>query len=333
VVGTLGAIFAATGTALLGHPAGTTLFATAVGAVHVLAAGAWAGGVMAAALALVPDLRARPDRAEHVAAMLRSFGALAVTCVTALAATGLLLTAAQVSTVDGLLTTPYGLILLAKVALVGLAGLLGLRMTTRLRRRDSVPNGRGVTAEATALVLVLLLAGTLAAAGPAKGPRFPVGGAVASAPEVSGQVADLIDTVTIRPNRPGRNVVTIVVSDTRRPAPAPFSGVTVSLSGPDGTRKVHPVTRGAEGWTLTVDDIRTAGDWNVAVTVMRNGLSPVTSVHNWAVPHSGQTAPVVVSSAALQPWLTILAGVGTAAVVIGALVLALRRRRRVAAVP
>src|SRR5258705_10983134 len=43
VVGALGAIFAATGTALLGHPAGTSLFATAVGAVHVLAAGAWAG--------------------------------------------------------------------------------------------------------------------------------------------------------------------------------------------------------------------------------------------------------------------------------------------------
>jgi copper transport protein len=294
----------------------------------------------------VPDLRARPNRAEHVVAILRSFGTLAVTSVTALAATGLLLTAEQVTTVDGLLTTPYGLILLAKVALVIVAGLLGLRLTIRLRRgnafhrtagalsdttgalRGTTGAFRGVTGEATALVMVLLLAGALAAAGPAKGPRFPVGGPVASTPEVTGQAADLIDTVTIRPNRPGRNVVTIVVSDTRRPAPAPFTGVTVSLSGPDGTRKVHPVTRAAEGWTLTVDDIRTAGDWKLAVTVMRDGLSPVTSVHAWAVPRAGRSAPVVVSAAPLQPWLSTVAGVGTGAVAIWAVALTIRRRRR-----
>lgn len=330
LVGGLGSILAATGTALLGHPAGTSV-AAAVGVVHVLAAGAWAGGVLAAALALMPDLRERPGRPEQVTAVLRSFGVLAVICVAALAATGLLLTAGQVSTVDGLLTTPYGLILLTKVALVGLAGLFGLRLAMRLRRGDGPRGGRGLRGEATALVLVLLLAGTLAAAGPARGPRFPVGDTAASTPQVSGQVADLIDTVTIRPNRPGRNIVTIVVSDTRRPAPALLTGVTFSLSGPDGTRKVHPVARAAEGWTVTVDDIRTAGNWNIAVTVMRDGLSPVTSVHAWAVPLA-EPASVVVSSTPLQPWLSVLAGVvGVATLVVGVVTFTGRRRRRATA--
>ena len=339
VLGALGAIAAAAGTALLGHPSGatasgasvaSTLPAAIVGAVHVLAAGAWAGGVLAAALALAPDLRL-PDRAERVRSLLRLYGVLAVGCVTILAVTGLLLTGEQVSTVDGLLTTPYGLILLAKVATAGLAGLLGLRTAMRLRRPGVIRHGRRIIVEATALGVVLLLAGALASAGPARGPAFPVAGPVAVTPGVTGQVADLVDTVSIRPNRPGRNVVTIVVNDTRRPAPAPFTGVSVSFSGPDGSRKMYPVVRGADGWTLTVDDIRTAGNWQVAVTVMRDGLSPVTDVHDWAVPQASDPSRVVVSTKPLQPALNILAGLGAAAAVIVAIVFVLRRRRAAAA--
>jgi copper transport protein len=147
---------------------------------------------------------------------------------------------------------------------------------------------------------------------------------------VTGQVADLVDTLSIRPNRPGRNVVTIVVRDTRRPAPAPFTGVSVSFSGPDGSRKVYPVVRGANGWTLTVDDIRTAGNWKVAVTVMRDGLSPVTDVHDWAVPQASDPGRVVVSAKPLQPALNILAGLGAAAAIIVAIVFVLRRSRAAA---
>jgi copper transport protein len=203
----------------------------------------------------------------------------------------------------------------------------------RLRRPGVIRHGRRIIVEATALGVVLLLAGALASAGPARGPAFPVAGPVAVTPGVTGQVADLVDTVSIRPNRPGRNVVTIVVNDTRRPAPAPFTGVSVSFSGPDGSRKMYPVVRGADGWTLTVDDIRTAGNWQVAVTVMRDGLSPVTDVHDWAVPQASDPSRVVVSTKPLQPALNILAGLGAAAAVIVAIVFVLRRRRAAAAQP
>jgi copper transport protein len=323
-MGAAGAALAATGTALLGHPAGGAAATGVIGAVHVLAAGGWAGSVLAAALALVPILRTERDQ---VRALLRSFAVLAAACLALLTVTGLLMTSVQVSTVDALLTTPYGLILVAKVAAAAVAALLGLRTFRRLRRPVPVPR-RGLLSEAAVLVLAAALAGALAAAGPANGPRFPVGTTVTAEPEVSGQAADLIDTVQVRPNQPGRNVVSIVLADTRRPAPAPVSGVSVQLTGPDGTRRVHPVVRTADGWRVSVDDIRTTGQWQIAVTVMRPGLAPVTDGHSWTVPPTAaQRAGVVVSAQSLQPWSTWLAWTVAGGSPLLALALLYRRRR------
>src|SRR5689334_18354619 len=159
---------------------------------------------IAAAIALVPVARADERRARLVAALLRAFSALAVTCLTTLAVTGLLMTGVQVSTVDALLTTPYGWLLIAKVSVVTVAGLLGLRTANRLRRsRASVPR-RGLITEACALGVAVGLAAALASAGPANGPRFaPAGSRPPLVPQVTGQVGDLVDTLAVRPNRPG----------------------------------------------------------------------------------------------------------------------------------
>jgi copper transport protein len=324
-LGAAGAVAAGVGTALLGHRAGVANLVAS--SVHVLAAGAWAGGVLAAALAFVPALRSGSQRGAQVAALLRAFATLAVAAVVSLAVTGLLMTGAQVSTVDGLLTTPYGLLLLAKVAAVGAAGLLGLRTARRLRGAGGVPVW-GLVGEATVLVAVLGLAGALASAGPARGPRFDAGTTVTITPQVSGQVADLVDTVAIRPNIPGRNVITITIADTRRPALAPIGGVSVILRAPDGTQTVHPVTRAPDGsWAVSTDDIRTAGAWKVSVTVLREGLPAATDSHDWGVAGTGTGADTVVSSAPLKPAVTALAVV----VAVGALVGVVwwYRRRRV----
>lgn len=202
---------------------------------------------------------------------------------------------------DALLGSPYGLLLLAKAAVAGVAVLLGARTARRLRRAD-LPR-RGLRAEAALLALALGLAGALAAAGPGRGPAFPVATAARAEPQVSGQVADLVDTVAVRPNRPGRNIVSISVGDTRRPAPGPVTGVSLLLSGPNGEQAVHPVTRTADGWVVAVDDIRTPGQWRVGVTVLRDGLPPVTDTHPWLVPAGASAAPVRVSAAPLRPVL------------------------------
>ncbi|MFC4145809.1 copper resistance protein CopC [Micromonospora mangrovi] len=301
-VGVLGALAAAAGTALLGHPMGGATRTALIGGIHVLAAGGWAGAVLAAAVALLPLLRRTPDRAAQVRALLRAFAVLAAGCLTLLVLTGLLLTGPQVATVDALRGSPYGLLLLGKVAVAGVAGLLGLRTARRLRRAD-LPR-RGLLVEAGLLAVALGLAGALAAAGPGRGPAFPTAAAGRSEPLVSGQVADLVDTVAVRPNRPGRNIVSVTVGDTRRPAPGPVTGVSLLLTGPNGEHAVHPVTRTADGWVATVDDIRTPGDWRVGVTVLRDGLPPVTDTHPWLVPAAGSTGPAVRGPAApLRPVL------------------------------
>lgn len=314
--GGAGALLAAAGTAMLGHPQPGGPLAILVAGVHVLAAGGWAGSVLAVAVCLVPVLRREPDRAPAVRELLRGFAVLAAGCLGILVVTGLLLAGGQVATVDALLTTPYGLLLLAKVALVAVAGLLGLGTFRRLRRAAGEPSTRRLVAEAAVLAGVLLLAGALAAAGPARGPAFPTTKTVA-VPQVSGQVADLLDTVTVRPNRPGRNIVSIAVDDTRRPAPAPVTGVSLMLRGPDGTQAVYPVTRGPDGWTVAVDAIRGPGDWTVSVTVLRDGLAPTTDAHRWPVPPATEEAGgVLLSSAPLQPvigWLAVLLALGLAA--------------------
>ncbi|MFG3601259.1 copper resistance CopC family protein [Micromonospora chersina] len=328
-VGLAGALAAAAGAALLGHPAGGPVRTALLGGVHVLAAGGWAGAVLAAAAALLPVARRTAERAAQLRAVLRAFATLAVGCVTLLVLTGLLLTGPQVATVDALLGSPYGVLLLAKAGVAAVAGLLGLRTARRLRRAD-LPR-RGLLAEAGALAVVLGLAGALAAAGPARGPAFPVAGAARTEPQVSGQVADLVDTVAVRPNHPGRNIVSIAVGDTRRPAPAPVTGVSLLLTGPNGEQAGHPVTRTADGWVVTVDDIRTPGAWRVGVTVLRDGLPPVTDTHPWLVP-AGESAaaPVRVSAAPLRPALDRSALALGGAAVVGLVLVAARwwRRRR-----
>ncbi|MEU2609987.1 copper resistance CopC family protein [Micromonospora sp. NPDC007271] len=326
VVGLLGALAAAAGTALLGHPMGGPPRTALVGGAHVLAAGGWAGALLAGALALLPVVRRAADRGAEARALLRAFAPLAVGCLTLLLLTGLLLTGPQVATVDALLGSPYGLLLLAKVAAVGGAGLLGARTARRLRRAE-LPR-RGLLAEAGLLAGVLGLAGALAAAGPARGPAFPVAAAGRSVPQVSGQVADLVDTVAVRPNRPGRNVVSISIGDTRRPAPGPVTGVSLLLTGPNGERVVRPVTRTADGWVVAVDDIRSAGQWRIGVTVLRDGLPPVSDTHPWLVP-AGPAAPVRVSAAPLRPALDRTAAVlALLAVLVAALVTVRARRAR-----
>ncbi|MET7971292.1 hypothetical protein [Micromonospora sp. NPDC005305] len=103
------------------------------------------------------------------------------------------------------------------------------------------------------------------------------------------------------------------------------------LGGPNGERAVHPVTRTADGWVVAVDDIRTPGTWRVGVTVLRDGLPPVTDTHLWPVPDGDSTAtPVRVSAAPLRPALDRSALAFGVAAVVGVVIVAgwwWRRRR------
>ena len=326
-IGVPAALAVAYTAALLGHASGASLALRTVTAVHLLAAGGWAGSVVAGAVALVPLLRASSPRGPAVTVLLRSFAVLAAGCLALLAVTGLLMAGNQIATVDALITSPYGLLLIAKLTAVGIAGLLGLRTARRLRTARGIDHSptlaRGLITEAAVLVVALGLAAAMASAGPARGPRYE---AVAVKPtsQASGQVADLVDAVTVRPNLPGRNVITVAINETRRPAVSPIGGVSIVLHGPDGQQTVHPVSRTSDGlWSVATDDIRSPGAWQISVTVLRAGLPAVTDTHPWGVAGGGRP---VVSAATLRPAATVLALLLTVGF-LGAAALWQRRRR------
>ncbi|OGK81634.1 MAG: hypothetical protein A2050_14760 [Candidatus Rokubacteria bacterium GWA2_73_35] len=120
--------------AAAGHAAAQpgTLAAVAADGVHALAAGAWAGGLIPLALLLRRAARAEgADARPHAVRAARRFSRLALASVLALAASGALGATAQVGSVAGLVGTPYGRLLLGKLAL--LVPILALAALNRQR--------------------------------------------------------------------------------------------------------------------------------------------------------------------------------------------------------
>jgi copper transport protein len=134
VVG-IGALFLAMTPALSGHasvqsPTGVFF---PVDTVHVLAASVWVGGIACLLLALpVATHRLEaPQRSRLLAATLVRFSPLALACVIAIAATGVVQAYIDVRSFEGLLHSTYGALVIVKVVL--LATLIGLGWINRER--------------------------------------------------------------------------------------------------------------------------------------------------------------------------------------------------------
>jgi copper transport protein len=295
---------------------------------HMLAALTWLGGLLI--LGQVTLLAVRRRRAL-IMQLWRAFGLVAAVCVTVMIATGLLLAGRQVETLDAGLTTPYGWALAAKLALVALALALGLGHARRLhpwlgRSRATASAGsppRRLVLEASTGLLVVLVAASLAATPPARGPQFrPESGPV---DRVTSQVDGLLVTVALRPNRVGRAVAMVDVVSSRRPAPGAVSKVSLTL-GSAGPVRLEPRQVDQDGngrWQAAVE-VDASGDLPFAGSIIRSGLDPTTVGGRWVVP-TGEPGTVVISDRALAPWTAI----GSAVVVLlaGLAVVRLRSRR------
>ena len=128
-------------------------------AVHLLAAGAWLGGLVPLLLAV---RSAPPTDAEE---MLHRFSSLALPCVIALAGTALWQGVALSGSWAGLFYTDYGAVLLVKAALfavlLAIAANNRLRMMPALRTAEAERSRRGLVwsiAMETALGLLVVLA-------------------------------------------------------------------------------------------------------------------------------------------------------------------------------
>jgi copper transport protein len=326
-----GTALACVGAALLGHsgtgrsPDPTRVLASAA---HLGAAATWAGCVTVLALVLAPRVRRDAAARESARAVLQRFGPAATVCVAVLVVTGVYLSSEVVGSVDAAVSTVYGRTLLLKVTLAAVAGALALVNTVQLRRRSrrSTPR-RTVLAEAAAAVGVLALAAILTSGQPAMEPQLVQSAIRSTDGLVDRKVADLQETVSIRPNRPGPNIVLVDVFDTRRPAPSPVRGVVVSLippGDPSGAPlRAEPLGDGR--WSVSTT-LEAAGAVTVHVAVQRVDLPDTTATYGWTVGGAPeQTRPAVVSTAPLGPGLRVAAGLLLFAL-LGAGVLALAVR-------
>jgi copper transport protein len=136
--------------------------------VHLLMVCLWVGGLMVLLLAVLP---AR-DR-DVLAAVLPRYSRLAMISVAVLAVAGTVLAWRLVGSVNALLNTEYGQLLLAKLVLFAVLLLLGFASKTWVDRRLRVAAttralALSVTAEAVLAVLVLGVAAFLVTTGPGR---------------------------------------------------------------------------------------------------------------------------------------------------------------------
>lgn len=283
-------------------------------ALHLLGAGLWAGGLVALMLVILGGRGSESTGRINVAGLLRAFSWQAAPAFTLLVVTGLVLSGTEVASVTALLSTPYGVVLVVKVALVSAVAVLALGHH-RLASRPAPPSppghskgGRRVVtslAVETGCALVLLgFAAALGSTAPARGPQFagaPVRSGVTTQTAI---VQDLVIRASLSPNLPGRNLLSAEVLNTRRPVPAPISKVSVELQRdiPGSTPTVVGTTR-AEGARYDGGAVDlAAGDLQVTVTVSRPGLPDARTRMAWVVgsPPISQH-PTVVSLAPIGP--------------------------------
>ncbi|UQX87020.1 copper resistance protein CopC/CopD [Jatrophihabitans telluris] len=316
-------------TALLGHDAGSPS-RVIIGSVHLVFALAWCGSLIGSAVTAAALCRGRRADAEHkrqFLQLLKAFGTVAIACVAILAVTGVLLTGSAARTVDALLLSTYGHVLLIKLSLALAGGLLGWSAHRLLRRAHPTVRPRALMVEAVMLVLVLgggaALAGTTPPQGSQWRPAVPVAGSVT----VSGETAGLVESVRIAPNRPGHNFVTVGVFDSRRPVLGPISQVWIELTGPGGQHVQNPATSSSGQWVLPTDALDVSGIWSVQVRVARDGQPAVSTQYRWAV---GGTVGGPARRVFSQLPMSAVADAVTAGLVLVLLVgLALTLRRRV----
>ncbi|MDT4931193.1 MAG: copper transport protein [Pseudonocardiales bacterium] len=309
----VGVACACIGSALLGHAGSGRDFAPTralADASHLAAAAAWSGLLITAVLIVVPALRNGSGGAASSRAVLRGFRVPAAACVSVMIVTGIYLASGLVGSVDAALFTFYGRTLLLKLGVVAVIAVLGLVNTRPLHSRRFSISRRTVLAEAGLAMVVLALAAVLTSGQPAREPQFVAARTLATVGIVDGGVADLQESLAIRPNQPGRNVVVVEVFNTRRPEPAPVRRVLVSIVGLD-SRQTAPVAAAklADGRWSVAANLDSPGRTQIRVTVQRVGLPDATHAYPWVVGGGPTPLPATLSNAPLAGPLAATAGI------------------------
>lgn len=261
--------------------------------IHLSSVSLWVGGLMALAYVALRHLRglAEVGRARLVAPLVANFSALGAVAVTLVIATGVVQALLEVASPDGLLQTPYGWTLLAKVALVVPLVALGARNHFVLGPRLDFTRGdppssalhqaafsRAVQSEAVLGAIILVAAALLTALTPpiALVPTEPPPATLS----LTAAAGDLRLTLEISPypSTPGERTFNVFLQAATATASLNVSQVNLTftqLGSATGTttlslQGIHPTHFYGEGADLAAE-----GSWQVRADVVRRDAGDV----------------------------------------------------------
>ncbi len=266
---------------LSAHAAGSTLWpllSIAADWLHVLANGAWIGGLTALLWTLrtaLPPLDMEGKRLALLAA-LRRFSPLAVIAVALLAATGAYSALANLYTPAQVVDTSYGRTLLAKLALI--APLLALGW---LHNRALLPGrfraaerwiSRTLQAESIVGIGVIGIAALLSATPP---PVPPNARAAATLPSITAANGALTLVLTLNPGAIGSNSYDVRLTQTGSALDG--ARVTVEFVYPSLGKRSALIQLDPEGdglYSGAGDELNRAGDWQALFDIWLPGAEP-----------------------------------------------------------
>jgi hypothetical protein len=223
--------------------------------------------------------------------------------------------------------TTYGQFLAVKIALMLLAGQAGLLNSLSLHPALSAPLARWlkkppgwtpfsirrlpalILVEMGLGIVIALLAGALTTLPPANDVLYSI--APEAQPDaMTAQVDDLYVNLSIKPNRPGSNIINILSSSSRRPAPAEVLRVIVKMTYLEqdfGTLSVDALPSGLDAYRASLDSLTQPGRWNIAVVVRRKGIPDSVASFTWTVLPLGDLRPTLISRSPWKDALSVLA--------------------------
>lgn len=262
--------------------------------VHILAISVWSGGVvtlLAVAIPAISDPRA-------LGAAVWRFSLTALVCVAVIVTTGTLQALDRLVLLEDLYETPYGLALLAKIALlvvlVALGALNLLVWGPRLRAGLAARGGlvRGVAAETGIFAAVLVAAAFLTALAP---PAQAHGAAFDQTQRVDGIRIELLVPTT----NPGRNRYVVRVAQGLTPVTNAES-VTLRFTMVEhdmGVQELTTTQRGPGEYVAEGSPTAMYGTWKVQAIVRLPGRLDVNALFSVPIAGtSGQAAQVLVAS-------------------------------------
>ncbi len=246
---------------------------------HLLAAAAWAGGLIYLAVSLPTLLRtvAGEERRQALVALVPRFSTVAFLSAGALAVTGVFSGWMQV-TAPSAVNTPYGWTLVAKTALflplLGLAVANSYIVRPRLGSADSAAGWlrRIVTAEAVLVALALLAVGWLASLEPARQYASRTGIGVKRAEEFRTEAEGARVVARVAPLELGFNEVNVTLTDLHGESITNATDVRARLVYREqdiGAEWLSGISHGGGEWIIHGLPVNLAGNWQAELVVVR----------------------------------------------------------------